>query len=715
MTVAACPACAAAPIAEEAAKTTRPPNIHLSLPTIHCAACIRKIEEALNALPGVEYARVNLSLKRVAITSDTQSPTELATALAEIGYEAHPLDSSVLASTHDAQGRDLLIRLSVAGFAMMNVMLLSVAVWSGAEGATRDLFHLISAAISVPVVLFSGQPFFRSAWTALKTRGLNMDVPISLAILLALGMSLFETLEGGQHAYFDAALSLTFFLLIGRYLDHRTRSAARSAAKELAALETHTAFKLTDGKTVETPVADLNINDKLLIPTGMRIPVDGRLISAKATTDRSFLTGETVAITNTAGEILTAGEINLGAPFEMAATAVGEDTTLRRMSQLVEAAESSRNNYTNLADRAARIYAPAVHLLALFAFAVWLWISGDMRLSLNIAVAVLIITCPCALGLAVPAVVTAAIGRLYSHGFLVKNATALERLSDIDTVVLDKTGTLTLPGLKADLENLTPTEKSVALALSQNSKHPTSQAIAASLSDHSPAALTDIAEIAGSGIQARFEGRKVQLGKGEWLGAEFDATGLRIDGYSAHEIPMTEQLRPGVKTAIDRLKGQGLTPIVLSGDRETSVQLIARELGLANVIAEVSAQDKHDLLQDLQSRGHRVLMVGDGLNDTASLAAAHASLAPSTALDVSRTAADIILLRDSFEDLPKVISVARASTRLSKQNFAIAAIYNLIAVPIALVGLATPLIAAIAMSTSSITVLLNALRVGRAR
>jgi Cu2+-exporting ATPase len=703
---AACPACTVDVAAS--APALKDPDILLSLPGVHCAACIGTVERALKALPGVTDARVNLTLKRVAV--ETQRPeADLVAALRREGYEAHPLNAAALGVADDPAGRDLLLRLGIAGFAMMNVMLLSVAVWSGAADATRDLFHLISAAISLPVVMFSGQPFFRSAWSALRVARLNMDVPISLAILLAAGMSLFEALEGGAHAYFDAALSLTFFLLIGRYLDHRTRAAAQSAAKELAALEVHTATRLRDGQSETVDVAALRPGDRVLIPTGVRVPVDGRLLDREAVTDRSFLTGESAAVRLSPGDAVQAGEVNLGAPVRIEATAVGEDTTLRRIARLVETAETARTRYTALADRAAQIYAPAVHLLAFAAFAGWFSATGDARLALNIAIAVLIITCPCALGLAVPAVSTAAIGKLYAMGFLVKSGTALERLAEADRVVLDKTGTLTLPG--AAVTALTDEQKAVARALAQASDHPVSRAVLRATEGIAAAPVTGIVEHPGLGVEGRLGDAQVRLGKGSWIDAEFAGTGLSIGGETVAVSP-EERLREGAAEAVAALAAEGLHPTLLTGDRAEAAEAVAARLRIP-FTAERSGEDKHAALAALANEGHRVAMIGDGLNDAAALAAAHASVAPSSALDASRNAADVVVLRESFEGLPALFRIARASVALSRQNFAIAAVYNVIAVPVALLGHATPLLAALAMSASSLTVLANALRVRR--
>ncbi len=699
--ISACPACSAVPLAEDVAAG---PGVQYSLPTIHCAACIGKIERGLSQIAGVRSVRVNLSLKRLTVAGPVD-PSQIEKGLADLGFEAYPLDLQALNAARDDIGRTLLVRLAVAGFAMMNVMLLSVAVWSGASDATRDLFHLISAMIALPVVAYSGQPFFQNAWSALRVKRLNMDVPISLAILLAAGMSLFETLNGGVHAYFDAALSLTFFLLIGRYMDHQTRSAARSAAKELTALEVQTAERITPNGTQTVSTMNLNIGDAILVPSGARVPVDGVLTSPKALMDRALLTGESAAVSVQSGDALQAGEINLSGPVEIRATAVGEDTSLRRMAALIETAENGRNSYTALADRAAQIYAPAVHLLSFIAFLGWAFATGDIRHALNIAIAVLIITCPCALGLAVPAVSTAAVSRLFSAGFLVKHTTALERLAEVDHIVFDKTGTLTTPALTG-LDGLSDAEQSIAKALSQASFHPLSKALSASLPDVVPATLKDIQEVAGQGVEGTFNDESVKLGRGEWLGADFAGLGLKVGSENAVRIEAQDHVRAGVE---DALKGLKLPSEIITGDTKEPAMRLAEKLALP-VTFQARPEDKLKRLNALADEGHNVLMIGDGLNDTAALATAHASIAPSSALEASRNAADVVALRETFADLPLVLAVAKATRKLSTQNFAIAAVYNMIAVPIALAGFATPLAAALAMSVSSITVLLNSQR-----
>ena len=715
----ACPACAAAPAAEAlATRALSPAQIALSLPTIHCAACISKIERALNAHPQVTSARVNLTLKRASIDAAADVTAEEMCALVEgLGYEAHELDAGTLnATANDRAGRDLLMRLAVSGFASMNVMLLSVSVWSGAEDATRDMFHWISAAIALPAIAFSGVPFFRNAWAALRNRRLNMDVPIVLAIVLAIVTSLWETMLSGHHAYFDAALALTFFLLAGRYLDHRTRAIARSAAEELTALEVPRAIRLRDGAEEQVSVAQLAVGDLILVRPGGRMPVDGEIVTGTSEIDRSLLTGETLPVFAGEGQAVSAGEVNLTGPLTIRASAVGAETSLHRMADLVAIAESGRSRYTSLADGAAKLYAPGVHILAALSFAGWYVFTWDMRTALNIAAAVLIITCPCALGLAVPAVTTAASGRLFRRGMLIKHETALERLAQVDTVVFDKTGTLTTgtPHL-TNLEGLPRHAVELALALAQGSSHPLAQSItrAAREAGFAAAAVTDVTEVPGYGTRATFAGREVRLGRASWTGARAlpeTATFLRLGDQPPVPFIFADALRPGAVEAVAGLTRQGKRLILISGDTLPAVEALARRLGIAQWMAEALPADKAARVGALTAEGAHVLMVGDGLNDTAALAAAHVSISPASALDAARVASDIVLLGNDLSPIASACDTARSATRRIRENFQIATVYNVIAVPLAVAGLATPLIAALAMSLSSITVSLNALR-----
>ncbi len=713
----ACPGCAALPEGL-AVPVVQAEDIPLSLPGIHCMACIRTVENALGAREDVDEVRVNLTLRRAYVRphSPDLQVSSLVGTLAEAGIEAHELDPGALGQTaSDRDGRALLTRLAVAGFAAMNVMLLSVAVWSGASDATRDLFHWISAAITLPAIAYVGQPFWAGALRAIRAGRLNMDVPIALAILLALVTSLWETALAGHHAYFDAALALCFFLLIGRYLDFRARAAARSAAEELTALEVPRALRVNDGMEETVPVAEICVGDLVLVRPGGRMPVDGVVSEGLSDVDTSFLTGETQPLQAGPGAAVSAGQVNLSGPLTIRATAIGADTSLHRLTDLVAVAEAGRSRYTPLADKAAALYAPGVHVLAGLAFAGWYLATLDPRTALNIAAAVLIITCPCALGLAVPAVTTAASGRLFRRGFLVKAATALERLAQVDTVIFDKTGTLTRGRMQlTNAQSLSAEAQAVACALAAGSDHPMARAIAKAL-DVRPACLEDRLEVSGLGTEALWNGQIVRLGRAGWAGPEGDQSTelscwFRIGDAVPVRLCFADVLRDGAVGAVQALQDQGIEVHLLSGDRAEPVANVAAELGIAHVEAACTPEDKMARIRALKQEGRTVLMVGDGLNDTGALTTADVSISPAEALDAARTASDIVLLGETLAHLPEALSVAQVARRRITQNFRIATWYNVIAVPLAVAGLATPLIAALAMSSSSVTVSLNALR-----
>ncbi|MEO1640990.1 MAG: heavy metal translocating P-type ATPase [Pseudomonadota bacterium] len=700
MTAAVCPGCA---VGEATAEYVQPDAVthHLVLPGIHCAACIRGVESALAAIPGISAARVNLTKKRVAISAvQGEDPTPWIVALSKAGYEAYEADDAP--KDHD---RDLLMPLGVAGFAMMNVMLLSVAVWSGAAESTKDFLHWVTAIIALPATAYAAQPFFRNAGFALRAGRLNMDVPISLAIILACGMSLYEVSQGGAHAWFDAALALTFFLLVGRALDQRLRRAARSAADNLSALEPSRAFRMEHGAKVSRPLADIRVGDQLWLAAGARVPVDGRLEAGQVAVDASFLTGESALVTRHAGQMLYAGEIAMTGPLTLQAVTVGEDTKLRRIAQMVATAEGARGRFRSLADRAAAIYTPAVHIISAIAFLGWLLATGDARMAINVAIATLIITCPCALGLAVPAMGVAATANLFRNGVLVTSDTALERVAAIDTVVFDKTGTLTERRLRVP-DTVPADQLPILRALADASDHPLSRGLAKTLANIAPAALSEVREDVGDGIYAEVNGHQVSLARGS--GA--DRATVFAFGDVHHELPSNEVLLPDAAQTVAALQAMGLKVHMLTGDNQTAAARIAAELGIDAYWAEVQPEDKVRHVADLQREGATVLMVGDGLNDTAALTSADASLAPGSALEASRNAADMILVSGALGDVPRSIKICGTARARILQNFGLAVAYNSVSVPIAVLGFATPLAAAIAMSTSSICVIVNSIR-----
>ncbi len=701
-------------------------ELNLVVENLHCPSCIPRIEGALVGRPGVIEARVNLSTRRLRLRwhGAATEATDLLEPVVRQGFRLAPFDPGIAEAPHEGARRTLLRALAVAGFAAGNVMLLSVSVWSGLVSdmgeATRTLLHWVSALIALPAVAYAGRPFFVSAVAALRGGHLNMDVPISLAVLLTTAMSLFETVRGGPLVYFDAAVMLLFFLLIGRYLDLGVRGRVRSAAENLLALRARSATLIeVDGRYRAVAVAELRTGARVAVAAGERIPVDGRIATGRSEIDTSLVTGESLPRAAGPGDEVFAGTLNLGAPLEVEVTSAGDDTLLAEIVRLMEAAEQGRARYVRLADRAARIYAPAVHILAFATFLGWLLLgAATWQSALMTAVAVLIITCPCALGLAVPAVQVTAVARLLRRGVLVKSADGLERLAQIDAVVFDKTGTLTQgrPTL-TNRDEITPADLHLAATLAGASRHPLARAVCQAAGSGSTGAK-GVHEEPGMGLAATVGGQEVRLGNRVWCGvaeagapasAEMELWLAAADRAPVH-FAFRDTPRAGAGALIAWLQGQGVPVMLLSGDRPAAVRDLAAALGIADWHAECRPADKIAHLEKLAAAGHKVLMVGDGLNDAPALATAFASASPAEAADISQTAADVILQGDSLAPLAEAIRVARSARRLVLQNFALALGYNAVAVPLAVAGLVTPLIAAAAMSASSIAVTLNALR-----
>ena len=685
-----------------------------TVPGIKCAGCIGKIERELPKREGIASARVNFSAKRVAIQHDPAlDEDDLAAALLTIGFEAQAVADNPM-GTEERERRKLMRALGVAGFGMMNIMLLSVSVWAGAEGATRELFHWLSALIALPVIAYSGRPFFDSAWMALKYRRTNMDVPISIGVILATGLSVYETATGGEYAYFESAVMLLFFLLAGRALDAVMRDRTRDGIGALLGRMGKSASVIgADGQTRRVDAQDLEPGALVLVAAGEAMAADGVIEEGESATDNSMLTGESTPETLKAGDTLHAGAINLTAPLRVRLTRTGEDTALAEIARLMDEAGQSRSHYVRIADRASRAYAPAVHSLAALAFMGWMIAGAGVHQSLVIAIAVLIITCPCAMGLAVPTAQVVASGALLKRGLLAKDGSALERLAEVDVALFDKTGTLTMGEPRPDIARLDDEARRVALGLAQHSRHPLSQGLVKSLSEAgvTPALVENVIETAGHGLAGEWSGDTVALERPA-SGAHELASQLRI-GNRAKTIIFTDHMRPDARATIERLSQDGIAASILSGDRDEAVQEAAAALSLP-AKAQASPQEKLETLQAFKAKGCHPLMVGDGLNDGPALAAAHASIAPSSASDASQQAADAVFIGRDLAPVALAITVARRTMQIVRQNFALAIGYNALAVPLALFGYVTPLIAAIAMSLSSLIVVGNSLRLSGA-
>jgi len=695
-----------------------PPRLDLLVKGARCAACLGKIERETQALPGVASARLNLTTGKlsVAFRGAADAGAVLAT-LERLGYPASPYDPTLAAEAADREGRRLILCLAVAAFGAMNTMMFSVPLWAGLFGqelgpATRTVMQWWCALVATPCVLFAGRPFFESAWRSLRARRANMDVPISIGVLLTLGISFSETLQHGRDTYFDAAVSLLFLLLIGRWLDHQLKARARSAAADLLALQAPIAVVLDlDGTEHRRPVAEVRVADVLVVRPGERIPVDARVTEGFAELDMSMLTGETAPVSLRAGDTCRAGALNLSGVLVLRALARAEDSAVAAIARLVEAGAQSKSKYVQLAERAAAVYVPVVHSAALMTFGGG-WLLGlGPREALLRAVAVLIITCPCALGLAVPAVQVSASARLFRRGVLVKSGAALERLAEINHVVFDKTGVLT-EGRPQLLDAPSPLIVQAA-ALARASAHPLAKALAAAAGPGPVAG--GIVEHPGLGVEGLVDGRRARLGRASFVGATAGPTRetelwFGFDDDTKIRFRFSDRVRVDAAETVAALKAMGLTVEILSGDAPAAVEAVGLAVGIAQRRGGLTPEGKAAAIEVLQSGGHRVLMVGDGLNDAAALARAHAAMAPGAALDASQNAADLVFSGEGLSAVTEAVRVARQARRRALENFAFAAVYNLIAAPAAMLGLINPFLAALAMSGSSLAVTLNALR-----
>ncbi len=701
-------------------------HITLAVEGVGCAGCIRKIETGLTKLPGVIDARLNFTQRRLAVDwrDGEIDAAQIVKAVEQLGYGAHPFAPARTEAAEEREGKRLMRCLAVAGFAAMNVMLLSVSIWSGSVSdmtqETRDLFHWLSALIALPAAAYAGQPFFQSAWRALRTRQLNMDVPISVGVVLALGLSVNETATHAEHAYFDSAIMLLFFLLCGRYLDQMVRRKTRVFAGNLASLKAEFAHRLAaNNELVRVPADALQPGDRVLVRPGERVPADGTIIGGTSEIDESLVTGETMQRGVGAGAKIYAGSINFSGALTVRVDAAGSGTLADEVERLLDKATQAKSQTVRLADRASRLYAPVVHVTAALTAIGWLVAGASLHDAIVTAIGVLIITCPCALALAIPTVQVVATGQLFRCGVILNSGDAVERIAAVDTIVFDKTGTLTLPEPCVDDAAIAPDLLEAAARLALSSRHPLAAALSRQARQRIPYA--GAVEEPGLGVRAAIDGAEARLGSAPFCGVAEAEHGAAAGSaasfiYFAHDgrtaaIPVRQTLRPDAVAVTQALAQRGLDLIILSGDRAAAVEPVARQIGTREWLAGLNPAEKIAVIDLLKSQGRKVLMVGDGLNDAPALAAAHVSLSPITAAHLTQAQADALFLGERLAPVLHAIVIARRARHLMTQNLALAVIYNACAVPIAIAGFVTPLIAAVAMSASSILVTLNALRV----
>jgi len=719
---------------------TKPAVIDLPVTGMTCAACAARIEKTLNRLPDVKAA-VNFATEKahVEYPAGSITPADLIATIRKAGYDAQvPVaggDAARKAERVAAYQRDLRLFtisavLTLPFFALMLYML------TGAHHAAW-LPPMAQLLIATPVQFWIGSRFYVGAFHALRGGGANMDVLIALGTSVAYFYSAAVVLLGlDGHLYFEAAVSIITLVFLGKLLESRARARASSAIEELIRLQPKTARIERDGVIVEIPVADIRVDDVFVVRPGEAVPVDGKVIDGSSSIDEAMLTGESLPVNKTAGSPVYAATINAQGLLRCRATGVGADTTLAGIIRLVEEAQGSKAPIQRLADTISGIFVPVVIALAVLTFAGWWWYSGAWTDALVPAVAVLVIACPCALGLATPTAIMVGSGAGARAGVLIKNAEALEHAGHIDTLVVDKTGTLTQgkPAVTDIIAGKGINENEVlrvAAALEAGSEHPLARAILGRARDLgiTVPAVQDFSAITGKGVRALLDGTPALLGSPRLLtdaGLALDTqqvTQLQDQGKTvigvAHNnqvlglIAIADPLRPTSPAAVAGLRALGIEVIMLTGDNRRTAERIAREAGVTRFEAEMLPQDKAQRIAALKAKGRVVGMIGDGVNDAPALAAAQVSFAIGAGSDVAIHAADVTLMRSDLMSAVDAISLSRATFRKIKQNLFFAFFYNALGIPLAAAGLLNPVIAGAAMAMSSVSVVSNSLLLKR--
>jgi len=717
-------------------------DIHLLVEGIHCAACVWLIERSLMPMDGVLTANVNLSGRRLHLRWDNRriSLSHILQRLAEIGYRAVPYDPEAAEGALKKQNRAFLFRMAFAGFAMMNLLWVSIALYSGADrGEFRSLFHWVGFALATPTLFYSGWPFLKGAFTGLRQLRLGMDLPIAIGATSTWAYSVYVTLNPTVtgEVYFDTVVNFLFVILVGRHLESLSKRHAVAATQRLLDLQPRVACVLREGEEQMVPVRSIKTGERVLIKPGASIPVDGRVLEGYSAVDESMLSGESQPLKKQPGDHVSAGTINMQGALTVEVQATLRNTALGRIISLVEEAQASKAPIQCLADRIVPWFVAATLLLASLTFVYWY--RQDFELALMAATSVLIITCPCAFGLATPMAIAVASGLGARNGILVKNGEVLETLSAITHFVFDKTGTLTEGRMSVSrILNLDEYEqdeliRKVAI-LESRSEHSIAQAIIRQAEKlglkQGQARLAHFHNQPGYGVSGQVDGVKLDCGTLAWLqkqsvmpdpglleqAQKYETQGMSCvhvaqAGRHIAVIVIADRLREQAKPLVNALRRQGITLTLLTGDRQGVAEAIARELGGMEVIAEVLPQDKDATLQALQKQGKRVAMVGDGVNDAPALIRADVGIAIGSGTDVSMESADIVLMQDDLEKIGLAVQLSKRTLKTIRQNIGISFAYNSIMVPLAMMSFITPLVAAISMPVSSLLVIGNAARI----
>lgn len=730
-------------------KLSKVREITLISEAIHCAACIWLIEHTLAKVKGVQFAKVNFTNKQIKIRwdNDTIKLSDLVKIINKIGYDASPYDASASEAAYRKANRDLLYRLGYAGFAMMNVMWFSIALYSGADedAEFRRYFHWLEMIIALTIIFYSAKPFFVGAYKSIKAKSVGMDVSISLGILTTFFYSFWVTVTPDHpgNVYYDTLIDFVFLLLIGRYLEAIYKNKAIDSTKRLMELQPKVARQKTENGDEIVPVRKLVKDDIIVVKPGDKVPVDGVVIEGRSSIDESMMSGESSEVNKQEGEKVYAGTHNLDGVLVIKVTAILQNTTLGKIVNMVEDAQGSKAPIQCIAEKIMPWFVSVVLVLATLSFSYWM-IAADIETAIIAATSVLIITCPCAFGLATPMATAVASGVSASHGILIRNGAVLEILNQVEHFVFDKTGTLTKGEMNLVTFELTDKdqERDILAAvhtIESNSEHSLAKALCKDLKTYAQADLKSKVSLfqnfPGKGVEAVLLGKDYRIGTANWLqklkinlpqdlisladkqaALAQTAVWLSIDNQVAGVFFLEDELREDAVQLIQRLHKRGKQITLLSGDKQLVAQSVANQLSLngkvkINVISEVLPQDKHDVIKQLQSGGKLIGMVGDGINDAPALARADVSFALGSGTDVSIDSSDIVILKNTLMSIDTAIDLSARTLKTIKQNIASSFIYNATLVPLAMAAVLTPMIAAITMPLSSLFVIGNAARI----